>query len=66
MDDRAYVPEPYLEMEHRKIWYRFAFIPYGLTCKVHDFMGPWPKYIKKRNCYMIISLYIMGMNHWFH
>lgn len=34
-------------MEHRKVWYRFAIIPYVLVEKVHALMGPLPKYIKK-------------------
>ena len=47
VDERAYVPEPPLDTEHKGICYHFAFIPYVLVGKVHAFMGPLPKYIKK-------------------
>lgn len=47
MDDCAYIPEPPLETECKKVWYHYAFIPYVFASKVHAFMGPLPKYIKK-------------------
>lgn len=34
-------------MECRKILYHYTFIPYILAGKMHAFMDPLPKYIKK-------------------
>lgn len=47
VNERAYVLEPSLEAERRKFWHRSAFIPYVLVGKVHAFMIPLSKYIKK-------------------
>lgn len=47
INDHTYMPKPPLEAERIKIWYHYIFIPYILTGKMHVFMGPLTKYIKK-------------------
>lgn len=47
INDCTYVPEPPMEVERKKIWYLSSLIPCIIVGKVHAFMGPLSKYIKK-------------------
>lgn len=44
VNDHTYVPEPPMDDEGRKSWYRSALILYILADKLHAFMDPLPKY----------------------
>lgn len=45
--DHTYAPEPPMDEEGKRLWYRSTVIPYILTGKVNALMSPLPKYIKK-------------------
>lgn len=62
VNDRAYVSEPPMEAERRKIWHHFAFIPYVLAGKMRVLWVPYPNILGNPNCFKISSLSIMGMN----
>lgn len=47
VDNRAYVPEPLIEEDKRKILYSQVLIPYSISSRVCAFMGPLPRHIRK-------------------
>lgn len=47
-NDNTYVFEPPMEDGIRKSWYHSSLITYTLAGSVHAFMGPLPRFVKKR------------------
>ena len=47
IDNRAYVPDSYIEEDKRKIWYTQVLIAYSISGTTCTFMGLFPMHIRK-------------------